>query len=85
MLNPLQFMKREGSDDISFEDITDKDVETHQKRMDKQFWGTWQKMPAQAKRQYQDDGRGHMGRSEHYYSTKASAESYEEDTRRGED
>ena len=80
MLNPLQFMKR--TDDISFHDITDKDMEKTRKDMGKRFWKTYSKLPSETRRKYPTDGQGETGRANNYYAASASAEGYDEDTRR---
>jgi hypothetical protein len=73
-------MKR--TDDISFHDITDKDMEKNTAKMSRRFWNTYRKLPSETKRKYPTDGQGEMGRSNNYYAASASAEGYDEDTRR---
>ena len=80
MLSPHQFWKR--NDDISFHDITDRDMEKNTAKMSGRFWNTYRKLPSETKRQYPTDGQGEMGRSHNYYAASASAEGYDEDTRR---
>lgn len=75
-------MKRTEPDDISFHDITDKDMEKTRQDMGKRFWKTYSKLPSETRRKYPTDGQGETGRANNYYAASASAEGYDEDTRR---
>jgi hypothetical protein len=70
------------ADDVSFHDITPKDMEKTKQDMGKRFWKTWDKTPGKVRMQYPTRNQGEMGRAQSYYETQASREAYEEDTRR---